>query len=224
MKIIDPGNKASYCYFDTEFTGLRKDTDLISIGLVDSYGRTFYAEFTDYRKSYINDWINENVIKNLHSPERVLTGDHWSLTGTVPEVGAVLLNWLAENYLEKHEVCQFVSDVCHYDFVLLVDLLLQGNKDLTALNLPEYISPVCVDINYDMANLLNAVPDIDPNESTTDSSTFKYPSYTAFDISRAEFIEKIVPNFNIKGNQHNSLFDALQIKAIHQQIWWPEKW
>ena len=35
-------------FFDTEFTGLHKDTSLISIGLVDEDGKTFYAEFLDY--------------------------------------------------------------------------------------------------------------------------------------------------------------------------------
>jgi len=32
-------------FFDTEFTGLHKDTTLISIGLIAEDGRTFYAEF-----------------------------------------------------------------------------------------------------------------------------------------------------------------------------------
>lgn len=30
-------------FFDTEFTGLHKDTTLISIGLVDEYNNHFYA-------------------------------------------------------------------------------------------------------------------------------------------------------------------------------------
>ena len=35
-------------YFDTEFTGLHKDTTLISIGLVSECGKTFYGECYDY--------------------------------------------------------------------------------------------------------------------------------------------------------------------------------
>ncbi len=31
-------------YFDTEFTGLHKNTTLISIGMIAENGRTFYAE------------------------------------------------------------------------------------------------------------------------------------------------------------------------------------
>ena len=52
-------------YFDTEFTGLQKDTDLISIGFVSENGKTFYAEFTDYDESKCDDWIQKNVIDNL---------------------------------------------------------------------------------------------------------------------------------------------------------------
>ena len=52
-------------YFDTEFTGLRKDTTLISIGIVSEDGRKFYAEFTDYDESQCGDWIKQNVILNF---------------------------------------------------------------------------------------------------------------------------------------------------------------
>lgn len=52
-------------FFDTEFTGLRQDTTLISIGLISETGDTFYAEFTDFDRSMCDDWIEENVIKNL---------------------------------------------------------------------------------------------------------------------------------------------------------------
>lgn len=52
-------------YFDTEFTGLELPTTLISIGLIAENGQTFYAEFTDYEKSQINTWIQNNVIDNL---------------------------------------------------------------------------------------------------------------------------------------------------------------
>ena len=42
-------------FFDTEFTGLHKGTELISIGMVDEVGRTFYAEFNDYDKNQIEE-------------------------------------------------------------------------------------------------------------------------------------------------------------------------
>ena len=52
-------------FFDTEFTGLHKNTTLISMGLIDENARTFYAEFSDYDKSQCDNWIKDNVIKHL---------------------------------------------------------------------------------------------------------------------------------------------------------------
>ena len=40
--------KITKIFLDTEFTGLHKNTTLISLGLVSECGKTFYAEFTDY--------------------------------------------------------------------------------------------------------------------------------------------------------------------------------
>lgn len=52
-------------FFGTEFTGLHKNTTLISIGLIAESGQTFYAELNDYDKSQVDDWIQKNVINNL---------------------------------------------------------------------------------------------------------------------------------------------------------------
>jgi len=56
-------------FFDTEFTGLHQNTTLISIGLISSDGRTFYAEFNDYDENQVDDWIKDNVIANLLMPK-----------------------------------------------------------------------------------------------------------------------------------------------------------
>ena len=52
-------------FFDTEFTGLRRNTTLISIGIVSENGKKFYAEFADYNRSQCDKWIKKNVICNL---------------------------------------------------------------------------------------------------------------------------------------------------------------
>ena len=44
----------------------------------------------------------------------------------------------------------FVSDVSHYDMVLLIDLLV-GNAKM----LPKFITPACHDINQDIATMLD---------------------------------------------------------------------
>ena len=53
-------------FFDTEFTGLHQNTTLISIGMVAEDGQaSFYAEFTDYDQSQIDDWLQSNVVDKL---------------------------------------------------------------------------------------------------------------------------------------------------------------
>ena len=60
--------KTTRIYFDTEFTGLHQNTTLISLGMISECGRQFYAEFTGYDKSQIDDWLQKNVIDRLILP------------------------------------------------------------------------------------------------------------------------------------------------------------
>lgn len=184
--------KTTKIFFDTEFTGLHQNTTLISIGLVADNGTTFYAEFTDYDHSQINDWLRDNVIKNLLFNDRdnfiEKNNGNINCKGYMSYVKIHLKEWL-ETFNSKIE---WVSDVCHYDFVLLIDLLYEE-----ALNIPyKEIGSSCHDINQDIAKYLN----IDELE--------------AFDVSR----EKIITSNNIviEGDKHNSLYDALVIKAIYE--------
>mgnify|MGYP001598912101 FL=1 len=101
-------------------------------------------------------------------------------------------------WLSQFDIIQFISDVCHYDFVLLIDLLTNGG---TAIDLPETISAVCHDINQDIANHFNV------------------PERIAFDMSREEVMRIVCPlNKIVTGDKHNSLYDAEVIKAIWEQI------
>lgn len=58
-------------FFDTEFTGLHKDTTIISLGIVAENGRKFYAEFTDYDEIQCDDWIKENVLNTQFLAEMI---------------------------------------------------------------------------------------------------------------------------------------------------------
>ena len=111
-------------YFDTEFTGLHKDTTLISIGCVDENGRTFYAELADYDESQVDNWILENVISHLKfantpqsEPVINVYENGWEVYGDKEQVREVLRDWLS-----KYDSVQLISDVCHYDMVLFIDL------------------------------------------------------------------------------------------------------
>lgn len=184
-------------FFDTEFTGLRQNTTLISIGIVSEDGRIFYAEFTDYDAGQCNDWIRENVLSNLFLPRiggfNIAEGEKYLVSGSRKSVVPHLKIWL-----EQFDSIQFVSDICHYDFVLLVDLLTNGG---TALDLPENISAVCHDINQDIA------------------THFYISDREAFDMSREQIMNALCGTEDIvSGEKHNSLYDARIIREIWKEI------
>lgn len=174
-------------YFDTEFTGLTKDTDLISIGLVSSSGEKFYAEVINYDRNKIDKWIQENVINNLWAVTKTVsecTECEYYHVGTKKQIAQYLKEWLSQ-----FDNVQLVSDVCHFDMTLLIDLF--GS----AFDLPQNVSPYCYDINQDIAKFL----DITPKE--------------AFDVSRECFL-----GICESEDKHNALYDAEIIKSIYEII------
>lgn len=188
-------------YFDTEFTGLKKDTTLISIGIVSDNGKEFYAEFTDYDKSSCDQWIQNHVISNLLYKGDIVKNIHYHdgfeidkvlsihMSDTTENIRKELTRWL-ETFDDKS--IQFVSDVSHYDFVLLCDIF--GG----AMSLPTYITPSCHDINQDIADRFNLT------------------EKAAFDLNReCILIDRCIPI--PEGNKHNSLFDAKVIREIFHE-------
>lgn len=220
----------SLLFFDTEFTGLRKDTTFISLGIVSDNGKKFYAEFTDYNVEQCDEWIKENIINNLvlnpipyHSnveeelEKKEKEGYVIARNPEVPRHGAIISYSFSNEYekgsincvgtkgwvhcelkewLSQFDSIQFVSDVCHYDFVLLIDLLTGGE---TALDLPNNISAVCHDINSDIAR------------------HYGVSERKAFDKSREEIVSELCGH-KIEGVKHNALYDAEVIRAIYNEI------
>lgn len=176
-------------FFDTEFTGLHKDTNLISIGLISEDNKSFYAEISDYDKTQVNDWIQENVINNLWIKKGYFSWDYPDFYHFAKKEEVALR--LAD-YFKQFDSVELVSDVCHYDMVLLIDLF--G----TAFDLPNNVSPACHDINQDIADFHDI--------SISD----------AFDTSREEILKN--NNIEIEGEKHNALYDAKVIKAIYEII------
>lgn len=182
-------------FFDTEFTGLHKDTTLISMGCVDENGRTFYAEFCDYAKDQVNEWIKNNVIAHLKYLKFPVDADHKvhvynisndsiEVYGTKEAIAGVLKTWLS-----KYDSVELVSDVCHYDMVLFIDLF--GG----AFDIPSNVNASCHDINQDIAWY------------------YRVSEKEAFDMCREDII--LTP---IEGDKHNSLYDARVIRAIYKQL------
>ena len=175
-------------FFDTEFTGLYKDNSLISIGLVTEDERTFYAELSNYDRTQCDNWVQDNVINNLHihKLDKYLSNYHY---GDKDSVRFSLKNWLIQF---EGEGIELVSDCCHYDMVLFVDLF--GN----AFNIPKNVCPACYDINQDIARY------------------YKISLMEAFNKSREEIL--LENGINISGDKHNALYDAKVIRAIYKIV------
>lgn len=107
-------------FFDTEFTGLHQKTTIVSIGLVTEYGASFYGEFTDYDKSQVDEWLSDNVIKNLGPPKVKNCKYH---KGNSNHVASFLEDWLFyHSQLEDNGTIEMWSDCLAYDWVLFNDL------------------------------------------------------------------------------------------------------
>lgn len=195
--------KTKKIYFDCEFTGLHQSTSLISIGLVTDDNKEFYAEFNDYFIFDCNKWIEDNVIKNLKFRDQYYkeTSSALYMCNDKQAIANSLRKWLTDICSTDEEIL-FVSDCSHYDFVLLVDLLINGKGSLivtpTALDLPENVVPACRDINQDIADHY----DISLKE--------------AFDMNREYMIYG--NGIRVNGTKHNSLYDANVIKAIAENL------
>lgn len=112
-------------FFDTEFTGLHKNTTLISIGLVSEDNRVFYAELNDYDITQVDRWIHENVILNLKFnkfdeiyPKSIpRLSREYSMKSNKNMVAESLRDWLSQfDYVEMW------SDCLSYDWMLFCDL------------------------------------------------------------------------------------------------------
>ena len=182
-------------FFDTEFTGLHKNTELISIGLIAENGNTFYGEITNYDKTQVDNWIQENVINNLkHNGHHIIeeTKESYEISMNFEDVSFALNKWL-----KQFDEVEWVSDVCHYDMVLLIDLLTNHGS---ALDLPYgKINSACHDINQDIAE------------------AYHISEILAFDKSREEILKE--SKIEITGEKHNSLYDAKVIKAIYDCLY-----
>lgn len=174
-------------YLDTEFTGLHKGTTLISLGMVSEDGMTFYAEFNDYDKSQVDEWLEENVIKNLKFKDTIYHScsvsefgtkfNKLEMKGNKDEVKFMLIKWL-----KQFDEIEIWSDCLSYDWVLFNDIF--GH----AFDLPEHINYIPFDI----------------------CTLFKIKKIDA-DISREEFI-----GHSIEGDKHNALYDAQVIKRCYE--------
>lgn len=129
--------KKTKIFFDTEFTGLHQKTTLISIGLISECGKQFYAELTDYDKSQIDEWLQENVLNNLYLDgyDNDANLSDWKIKGNSDDVKSALEVWIAQ-----FEEIEIWSDCLSYDWVLFNQIF--GH----AFNIPKNVYYIPFDI------------------------------------------------------------------------------
>ena len=180
-------------FLDTEFTGLHQKTTLISLATVAESGEEFYAEFTDYDRTQINDWLNKNIISNLWITNNQ-TFDR-SQNGTYLKGDRITIKESLQRWLGQFEGVEIWADVLAYDWVLFCELF--GGAEALPENI--FYTP------FDIATLFRINNYIQPIS--------KYER----DIKRFDFV-----NADQKF-QHNSLADARIIKFCFEKIFIQEK-
>lgn len=190
--ILEENSKERIIYFDTEFTGLHQNTTLISIGCITDDGKTFYAEYTDFKKDQVTDWIKDNVFPGLKyismegEVDEFMKKDvnEFVAVGDKEYVKDAFWKWIG---ILKYKNIRIYSDCLSYDWILFNEYyadVKDGMNDLKNIN---YIP---IDLCTDLYS-----SDIDP------------------DINREEFAE-----YNGEEEKHNALFDAKIIKLCHEKL------
>ena len=189
---------SKYVCIDFEMTGLSLYDDSISLGAI--CGKSvFYAEFNDYVEEKCTEWIHENVINNLEwnyldSCLRVVDNDaEYSIImkGNTDEIKNKFVEWI--NKIRGKDDIIVVTDCGHFDMAHLCSLF--GS----ALELPDYIYPVAIDINPLIAEYYG----VNLKE--------------AFNMNREEIYKELVGR-DTGSKKHNSLYDASIIAVILHEL------
>lgn len=182
-------------FFDTEFTGLHKNTTLISLGFVSEDGRYFYAEFTDYDKSQVDSWIKENVIDNFILSDMEVNTSRCNTLRELSSKGSK--SYVVEDlkiWLSQFREIEIWSDYLAYGWVLFCDIF--G----TVFDIPENIFYIPFDI-CTVFRMLGFNPDINREEFIGE-----------------EALENIKRVFKGKEQRHNALWDALVNKECYNKL------
>jgi len=176
-------------FLDTEFTNLTQHSALLSLALVSENGHQFYAEFTDYPKDEISDFVRDNVISKLFLDESHHTyyeGKKVLLLGTKQSIKEGLGRWLLQ-FGEAEKAIQIWGNCLQYDWVFFCELF--GGS----LQLPKQIHYMPMDISV-LFQMKTGNPDTDMEEFVDDEHVIK------------------------DRKLHNALYDAQLTKACYQKL------
>lgn len=199
-------------FLDTEFTDLRQDCELISIGIVasiDGYedNPCFYAESIDYSEDKCSDFVRTDVLPHLilgDKPQAVVTNtgnfSSYAILGTEEDITMHLINWLHEllgqtpdnvwQYGEDEPI-EIWSDVLNYDWTLFRHLFENDG------GLPNYIYYIPFDLST--AFRVNGIN----------------PDISREDYARMHHSDEVDM---IARKKHNSLYDAMIIYYCYDEL------
>ena len=179
-------------FFDLEFTGLHKLTTAISVGLVCEDGKKFYAEFTDFDKYQIDNFLRQEVLSKRTLDEYNFERDYDPsaeivyVKGDADLIYTTISKWLGQY---EEEGVEMWGDLLAYEWVLFINIFGNG------LALPKYIDFMPMDI-VTALRLCGIDKDIDRD-------IFAYG-------------EEIAPSR--KEKKHNSLHDAETQLEVYNKI------
>ncbi len=176
-------------FLDSEFTGLHRNATLISLALLADSGEEFYAEFTDYDKSQLNDWVKENVIVHLFLDGTSQSGGkqgQMHIKGDTRVVKSALEAWLSRFGPEKDAI-QVWGDCPPWDWVLFCELF--GG----AFGIPENIHCMPMDL-----------------------ATLFHMKTGSADTGRVSFAGEGIKDLGLE--QHNALYDVHLIKSCYAKL------
>ena len=193
-------------FFDTRYTGPHKNATLISIGLIDEAGRSFYGEFSDYYEEMCDVLTEITTIKNLkfrNFTEMTFldrSTSNWEVYGPIEYIKFALQNWFS-----AYSCVELVSDKCYYNVILFFDIF--GHP----WDIPISIGvPICHDINQDIARYFG-------RDDREVSSFSRNDIIEAFNIKMREHWPESCIEVRCD-NENSSLYSAMMIREIYSIV------
>jgi len=196
MLIYNSKGELMKIFLKTNFTGFNNNTTLISIALIDENDNSFYGEFTDYDKTQVDKWINDNIIETLFLMKE-LRGEQFLLRSE-KELnvvgGSKFIQRNLKEWLQNYDHAEICPDSLSFDWKLFDELLY---KDETIYSFDK--NPISY-FPYDLKELFKE-KGIDP------------------DISNEFLVRDRIKKLNSNEiKKYNSLYDAKITKMCYEYL------
>ena len=128
-------------FIDTEFTGEKQNTTLISLGIVTLDKKQLYISLNDYSKSQVTPWVKKNVLSKIDKNNSISSKEAY-----------IKVNKFLQKYSDGQKI-HVVSYGLMQDVILFYELYkfkkgINKKKFHYLSNLPKYLkSGSCIDLS-----------------------------------------------------------------------------